>query len=43
MIEGRNLAQVRNIELPKLALRNLQEQESVEFFTLQWFFRCQPI
>lgn len=43
MIEGKNLAAVRNIELSKLALRNLQEQESVEFFTLQWFFRCQPI
>ncbi|MCX7946848.1 MAG: methyltransferase domain-containing protein [Hydrogenophilus sp.] len=43
MTDGKNLDQVRNIELPKVVLRNLQAGEATELFVLQWFFRCQAL
>lgn len=39
MIQGRDLGQIKNIELPNLLIRGLSEGEAVEFFVLQWFFK----
>lgn len=41
-IEGKDLSSIQNINLDKLSLSQLQAHDTLELFTLQWFFRCLP-
>lgn len=42
LLQGRDLAAIRNIELHRCRVHDLAAGEALEFFALQWFFRCQP-
>lgn len=42
-IQGKDLGQIRNIELENLSIRGLKEGEALEFFVLQWFFKLKPV